>query len=167
VLRTDPTGVQLALVSVLGYICGLSDVLVRNVQFRMATSAGLQAEEHAGSNPDPLLAAASTEATAAAAATAAITSVWSQHAVSMCSSGEAYVRLQAAAPDGGLLATHGSSLATICSRSVGQVRLWHTGGLLQAALAAGPGSAQQVQLFGLLCSLLKHSSTLPQPVWPG
>jgi hypothetical protein len=38
---------------------------------------------------------------------------------------------------------------------------WHNGALLQAALAAGPGSAQQVHLFGLLSSLLKFAKQLP------
>jgi hypothetical protein len=39
---------------------------------------------------------------------------------------------------------------------------WLEGGLLLAALTAGPGSAEQSKLFGLLCSLLKFASQQQQ-----
>lgn len=58
------------------------------------------------------------------------------------------------------MAADDAGLALLCSRFLLRGVHWYDGGLLQAALAAGPGSAQQMQLFGLLCSLLKSNSQL-------
>jgi hypothetical protein len=108
---------------------------------------------------------------ALAASTAALDALdaadvaWSADAAQLCRSVEGYMRLQAARPSGGSMRMAQSDVALLCGSLFVQsptAGLWHRGGLLQAALVAGPGSLQQAQLFGLLTSLLKYTSQLPQ-----
>lgn len=130
------------------------------VQQRITLEATLPVTDNSDDSDGQEAAAAA--AAAAAESVAAATAAWSEHAVQLCSLLEAFVRLQASRPAGGALAEEDPSAAKVVllgSRVLNRMS-WHNGGLLQAALAAGPGSPQQAQLFGLLCSFVKYASVL-------
>jgi hypothetical protein len=144
--------------AVLNYICLLNQMPFGSTKQDLATAIDVRklvGRTTRGSLRDAVLADA-VEAKAAAADDD--DGAWSQDATQLGGTVECYVRLQAATPSH--MAQNDAGLAVLCGRVL-LVRQWHDGGLLLAALAAGPGSPQQTQLFGLLCSLLKFTSQLP------
>jgi hypothetical protein len=151
---------------VLNYICCLNFTLLSAAHIKVHGKAEFRAGFDVEDRGVAPAAAAKSAAAASAAADLAVAGPWCNHAVQLCSSLEGYLRVQAARPGGGSLIENDRELACLCSAFNSLAPYtnsiqWYNGGLLQAALAAGPGSVEQAQLFGLMCSLLKYVVQLP------
>jgi hypothetical protein len=168
--KQAPSSPHEALQNILKYLCLLNNSPAATLQNRMNNlldrrlylGFGLlhAAQTDAAAGKGHVKAAVAPAADSVTAASHDVAAAWSQDAALLCGSVEGYVRLQAARPSGGALAEQDCGLAMLCGRYYYNGK-WADGGLLQAALAAGPGSSEQAQLFGLLCSLLKFASQLP------
>jgi hypothetical protein len=90
--------------------------------------------------------------------------VWFQHAVRMCEVLEAYVReaahSQAAGRHSLLLGKTAAGLGAALVELIDPSEAGLRGPMLQAAVAAGPGSKEQQQLHGLLRSVLKWAGMM-------
>jgi hypothetical protein len=98
--------------------------------------------------------------------------IWFQHAAQMCQVLEAYVRATArsqAVESTGVtcpLITAAGQLSDTLVSLIDPTEQGLRGPLLQAAAAAGPGSKEQQQLHGLLCSVSKWAGNMgPSQQW--